>query len=100
MGRASPSITLSGGPIHRGAADPRFVFVTWNGGGNLTPPLGIARALTERGHRVRFLGEESQRPRVESPSQGFAAYAPQAEWVARCRRIRWSGRHGCSGTCG
>lgn len=41
-----------------------FVFVTWNGGGNLTPAPGIAHALVERHHRVTFLGEEAQRDRT------------------------------------
>ena len=49
-----------------------FVFVTWNGGGNLTPALGIARALAERGHTVAFLGEETQRRRIEAA--GLAQY--------------------------
>jgi hypothetical protein len=34
----------------------RIVFVTWNGGGNLLPALGIGRELDRRGHSVAFLG--------------------------------------------
>jgi len=52
-----------------------FVFVTWNGGGNLTPALGIARALVERGHTVAFLDEETQRRRIEVAGFAFTAYA-------------------------
>jgi len=51
-----------------------FVFVTWNGGGNVTPALGIARALAERGHRVTFLGEETQRGWIEAAGFAFTAY--------------------------
>jgi len=51
-----------------------FVFVTWNGGGNVTPALGIAHALVERRHRVAFLGEETQRERIETAGLAFTAY--------------------------
>lgn len=57
-----------------------FVFVTWNGGGNLTPALGIARALGERRHRVAFLGEETQRGRIEAAGFAFTAYTPHPDW--------------------
>ena len=33
----------------------RFLFITWDGGGNVPPELAIARRLVARGHRVRFL---------------------------------------------
>jgi len=56
-----------------------FVFATWNGGGNLTPALGIARALTERRHTVAFLGEETQRGRIEAAGLAFTAYTRHPE---------------------
>lgn len=34
-----------------------YLFVTWDGGGNVPPVLGIARRLIERGHDVRVLTE-------------------------------------------
>ena len=34
----------------------RFLVVTWDGAGNLTPALSVAKALTTRGHDVRLLG--------------------------------------------
>jgi len=49
----------------------RFLWLNWSGGGNLPPSLGIARALTERGHRVTFAGRPEMVPRVEAA--GFAA---------------------------
>jgi len=57
-----------------------FVFVTWNGGGNVTPAPGIARALTERRHTVTFLGEETQRRRIEAAGLAFTAYTRRPDW--------------------
>ena len=57
-----------------------FVFVTWNGGGNVTPALGIARALAERRHTVAFLGEETQRRRIEAAGFAFTAYTRLPDW--------------------
>ncbi|MCO5177654.1 MAG: hypothetical protein M9890_11900 [Thermomicrobiales bacterium] len=37
----------------------RFLFVLWNGGGNVPPQLAIARRLVERGHDVRILAPQS-----------------------------------------
>jgi UDP:flavonoid glycosyltransferase YjiC (YdhE family) len=37
-----------------------ILFVTWDGGGNVPPALGIARELVARGHGVRFLGHAAQ----------------------------------------
>jgi UDP:flavonoid glycosyltransferase YjiC (YdhE family) len=37
-----------------------ILFVTWDGGGNVPPALGIATELTARGHAVRVLGHQSQ----------------------------------------
>lgn len=37
-----------------------ILFVTWDGGGNVPPALGIAKQLHDRGHAVRFLGHAGQ----------------------------------------
>ena len=37
-----------------------ILFVTWDGGGNVPPAVGIAQELQSRGHRVRFVGHERQ----------------------------------------
>jgi len=42
----------------------RFAFVTWDGGGNVPPAVGIARELSARGHDVCFIGYEVQRKRL------------------------------------
>ena len=49
----------------------RFLWLNWSGGGNLPPSLGVARALTERGHEVAFAGRPEMVPRVEQA--GFRA---------------------------
>jgi MGT family glycosyltransferase len=36
----------------------RFLFVLWDGGGNVPPQLGLATGLVERGHDVRVLTED------------------------------------------
>jgi MGT family glycosyltransferase len=52
-----------------------FQFVTWDGGGNLPPALGIARELHLRGHAVGVLGEESQRSAVSSAGLSFTEWS-------------------------
>jgi len=59
----------------------RIVFVTWNGGGNLLPALGIARELDRRGHSVAFLGQETQRNEIEAAGLAFTGYQYQADQV-------------------
>jgi UDP:flavonoid glycosyltransferase YjiC (YdhE family) len=49
----------------------QVLWLNWSGGGNLPPSLGVARALTERGHHVTFAGRPEMVPRVERA--GFRA---------------------------
>jgi MGT family glycosyltransferase len=49
----------------------RILWLNWSGGGNLPPSLGIARVLTERGHKVAFAGRPEMVPRVKTA--GFRA---------------------------
>ena len=49
----------------------RFLWLNWCGGGNLPPSLGIARALSERGHSVAFAGRPEMVSRVAAA--GFRA---------------------------
>jgi MGT family glycosyltransferase len=58
----------------------RVLFVTWNGGGNLIPALGIARVLADSGHAVAFLGQETQQRRVEAAGFAFTPYASIPAW--------------------
>jgi MGT family glycosyltransferase len=52
----------------------RFLFATWDGGGNVPPTLALARQLVERGHSVRVLGPPSVRLRFEGAGCVFVAY--------------------------
>ena len=51
----------------------RFTFVTWDGGGNLPPAVGIAQELMARGNEVRFLGYLSQKGAIEARGFAFSA---------------------------
>ena len=42
-----------------------YLFVTFEGGGNVPPVLGVARRLAARGHDVRVLTEPCLRAAVE-----------------------------------
>src|SRR5438093_5494948 len=52
----------------------RFLFVTWDGGGNLPPELAMARRLLGRGHQVRFLGHRSQEKATTAAGCGFSHF--------------------------
>ncbi len=58
----------------------RVLFVTWDGGGNVPPAVGIAAELARRGHAVRFLGHEQQRTTLEAAGFGFTAYEHARAW--------------------
>jgi UDP:flavonoid glycosyltransferase YjiC (YdhE family) len=55
-----------------------IMFVTWDGGGNVPPALGIAAELVRRGHGVRFLGHETQRSEITGAGFAFTAYPTAA----------------------
>lgn len=47
--------------------EPRsFLFASFEGGGSVTPMLGVVRRLRARGHRVRVMLEHCNRPEVEA----------------------------------
>jgi len=60
------------------------LFVTWDGGGNLPPTLGLARMLAERGHHVRVLSWNTSEERVRAagcehaPLLGSISFDPSA----------------------
>ena len=47
----------------------RYVLLSWNGGGNEPPAIGLAQALKNGGHDVTFAGYENQRDRFTA--RGF-----------------------------
>lgn len=51
-----------------------FLFLTWDGGGNVPPAVGIASELRTRGHTVRFLGHEGNRAAMASAAMPFRAF--------------------------
>lgn len=56
------------------------VFVTWDGGGNVPPAIGIAAELKARGHQVRFLGHAQQRSRLEEEGFDFTPFRSAQPW--------------------
>ncbi|SFS12281.1 glycosyltransferase [Yoonia litorea] len=55
--------------------DPRtYLFVTWEGGGNVPPVLGVAEKLVKRGHRVVILAEPCMRARILAIGAEFRAF--------------------------
>ena len=48
-----------------------FLFTNWEGGGNVTPILEVVRKLRARGHTVRVLGEDCNRPETEAAGAQF-----------------------------
>jgi hypothetical protein len=53
----------------------RFLFVMWEGGGNVPPQLGLARKLVARGHLVRVLTEPSVRRDVLATGASYGSFA-------------------------
>ena len=51
-----------------------FLFTTWEGGGNVTPVLVAVRKLLARGHRVRVMSDECNRPESEATGATFTAW--------------------------
>lgn len=52
----------------------RFLFVMFEGGGNVPPQLGLARRLALRGHRVRVLADPAIARDVTAAGCEFAAF--------------------------
>ncbi|WTW96050.1 glycosyltransferase [Streptomycetaceae bacterium NBC_01309] len=58
-----------------------FLFATWAGGGAVPPVLSVARALSERGHNVRVLGDASLHEEIAAAGLEPVAWttAPQGD---------------------
>jgi len=58
----------------------RFLFVTWDGGGNTAPVYPLIRRLIARGHRVGVLGQSSQGNKVKQLGAEFYPL-PAPDWT-------------------
>lgn len=65
------------------AAERRFLFVLWEGGGNVPPQLGLARGLVERGHDVRVLTEDCLAEEVAAVGARFEPLVAAPNRVSR-----------------
>src|SRR5262245_54020181 len=52
----------------------RFLFIDWEGGGNLPPVLAVARRLVERGPSVRFMSEPCNAQEIRAAGCHFVSY--------------------------
>lgn len=59
------------------------LIVTWDGGGNVPPALGLAAELLARGHSVIVLGHPSQRAEVEAVGAASVDYRTLPRWNPR-----------------
>lgn len=58
------------------------LFVTWDGGGNVPPALGIAAELHQRGHRVRVMGHPVQQAHVQAMGLDFTGFRTARPFTA------------------
>jgi MGT family glycosyltransferase len=58
----------------------RFLIVTWDGGGNVHPSIGVGRALGARGHAVRIVGQRTLAARIEAAGCAFRPLPMELEW--------------------
>lgn len=63
----------------------RFLFVMWEGGGNVPVQLGVARELVARGHEVRVLSEPSVEEDVRATGATFASFTNAPHRTGRSR---------------
>lgn len=72
-----------------------YLFVTWEGGGNVPPTLGVAAELRRRGHAVRVLGHPQQRQSVEAAGLPFEGYQQARPWSATtpANTVQWAWRY-------
>src|SRR5579862_8751975 len=64
----------------------RFTFVTWDGGGNLPPAVGIAQELIARGNQVGFLGYVPQQAGIHARGLAFDALPRSGSFDLYARR--------------
>jgi UDP:flavonoid glycosyltransferase YjiC (YdhE family) len=68
----------------------RILFVTWDGGGNVPPLLGIAAELTRRGHTTRVIGHPAQEPVVRAAGLDFVGYPTARAFTSQRNNPPWT----------
>jgi UDP:flavonoid glycosyltransferase YjiC (YdhE family) len=68
----------------------RILFVTWDGGGNVPPLLGIAAELHRRGHAVRVIGHGGQADTVADAGLEFTAYPTARAFTSQRNNPPWT----------
>lgn len=53
----------------------RFLFTTWEGGGNVAPAMTLAARLRSRGHSVRFMCDEASRGEAVAAGVAFRPWS-------------------------
>jgi MGT family glycosyltransferase len=64
-----------------------FLFATFEGGGSVTPMLGVVRALTARGHSVRLMSDACNRPESELSGAKFVPWTRAPSKPQRSREF-------------
>ncbi len=67
-------------PKGRKKVNGRFLFVTWNGGGNTAPTYPLVRRLAARGHAVTVLGQAAQGEAARGLGAEFVPL-PAPDWA-------------------
>lgn len=67
----------------------RFLFVLWDGGGNVPPALALAARLATRGHSIRVLGERSLRRGAAAAGCAFRCFERAPEWADPRAQFSW-----------
>jgi UDP:flavonoid glycosyltransferase YjiC (YdhE family) len=67
---------------HRG----RFLFVSWDGGGNVPPALALGQKLAKAGHDVSFLAPRSLKDVAEAAGLTFRGFHEMPEWGSHLGR--------------
>jgi UDP:flavonoid glycosyltransferase YjiC (YdhE family) len=68
----------------------RILFVTWDGGGNLPPLLGIASEVQRRGHTVRVIGHGGQAETVSGAGLDFTTYPTARAFTSQRNNPPWT----------
>lgn len=68
----------------------RILFVTWDGGGNVPPVLGIAAQVGGRGHSTRVIGHHGQADAVTRAGLDFTPYPTARPFTSQRNNPPWT----------